>query len=151
MRAVIQRVSQASVAVDEKTTGAIGRGFLVLLGVEAGDDTADCDWLVDKITKLRVFEDAGGKMNLALADIGGDVLVVSQFTLLGSLRKGSRPAFNRAAPPADAERLYLDFVAALSAALGRPVPTGVFGAMMAVSLCNDGPVTLVLDSKRREF
>ncbi|MDR2981485.1 MAG: D-tyrosyl-tRNA(Tyr) deacylase [Puniceicoccales bacterium] len=151
MRAVIQRVSRASVKVDGAITGAIGAGFLILLGVEAGDTNDDRDWLVDKITKLRVFEDTEGRMNLALADINGEALIVSQFTLLGSLKKGNRPSFNRAAPPADADRIYQDFVATLAGVIGKPVPTGIFGAMMDVELNNDGPVTLILDSKRRDF
>ncbi|MDR2862677.1 MAG: D-tyrosyl-tRNA(Tyr) deacylase [Puniceicoccales bacterium] len=151
MRALIQRVTSASVTVNQSITGAIGRGFLVLLGVEAGDDDTDCVWMVEKITKLRVFDDPDGHMNLSLSEVGGDVLVVSQFTLFGTVRKGNRPSFNRAAPPAEAERLYLDFLAALSSTTGKPVPAGIFGAMMAVSLVNDGPVTLMLDSKRRDF
>lgn len=151
MRAVVQRVSQASVQVDGKTTGAIGPGLLILLGIETGDDTAARDWLVDKIVKLRIFADAEDRMNRSLPDTGGEALVVSQFTLHGSLKKGNRPSFNRAAPPAEAERLYLDFVQTLGAALGKPVPTGVFGAMMAVSLVNDGPVTLILDSRQKDF
>jgi D-tyrosyl-tRNA(Tyr) deacylase len=151
MRAVVQRVSSASVSVAGAVSGAIGRGFLVLLGVETGDTTEDIAWLAEKIVKARVFEDASGKMNLSLLDVGGEALVVSQFTLFGSLRKGTRPSFHRAAPPQEAERLCADFTAALSAALGKPAPTGVFGAMMAVSLLNDGPVTLVLDSRRRDF
>jgi D-tyrosyl-tRNA(Tyr) deacylase len=154
MRAVLQRVSRASVSVAGKITGEIGRGYLVLLGVEADDTAGDRDWLVEKIVKLRVFEDAEERMNLALGDLpdgGGSALVVSQFTLFGTMKKGTRPSFHRAAPPADAERLYEEFVAALSVAIGKPVPTGVFGAMMDVSLNNDGPVTLILDSKRRDF
>jgi D-tyrosyl-tRNA(Tyr) deacylase len=151
MRAVLQRVTEAAVSVGGQTTGAIGRGFLVLLGVESGDTKDDLVWLVDKICKLRVFDDGEGRMNLALADIGGGVLVVSQFTLFGTMRKGTRPSFHRAAPPQEAEALYREFTAALSGVLGRTVPTGVFGAMMEVSLRNDGPVTLILDSKRRDF
>jgi len=153
MRAVLQRVSQASVTAGGEVTGAIGHGFLILLGVENGDTAADRDWLVEKIVRLRVFEDAGGKMNLALGELdgGGGALVVSQFTLFGTMRKGTRPSFHRAAPPADAERLYYEFVDALATAIGRPVATGRFGAMMDVALHNDGPVTLVLDSRRRDF
>ncbi|MDR3228523.1 MAG: D-tyrosyl-tRNA(Tyr) deacylase, partial [Puniceicoccales bacterium] len=152
MRAVIQRVSRASVSVGGNVVGAIGRGLLVLLGVEAGDTAAERDWLVEKVVKLRIFEDGAERMNLALGDLpdgGGEVLVVSQFTLFGTMRKGTRPSFHRAAPPVEAEQLYLEFAAAVAAAIGKPVPTGVFGAMMDVALVNDGPVTLVVDSKRR--
>ncbi|MDR2844494.1 MAG: D-tyrosyl-tRNA(Tyr) deacylase, partial [Puniceicoccales bacterium] len=114
MRAVIQRVTHAAVSTGGTVSGAIGAGLLVLLGIESGDDGTDRDWLVERIPKLRMFDDTDGKMNRSLADIGGEVLVVSQFTLFGSLRKGNRPSFNRAAPPAEAEGLYLDFVRTLS-------------------------------------
>ncbi len=151
MRAVVQRVKSASVTVAGEVVGKIGRGLLILLGVETGDTADDVAWLADKIVKLRVFEDAGGRMNPALGDIAGDALVVSQFTLFGNLKKGARPSFNRAAPPADAERRYLDFAETLSARLGKPVPTGKFAAMMDVALVNDGPVTLIIDSRMRDF
>ncbi|MDR1497176.1 MAG: D-tyrosyl-tRNA(Tyr) deacylase [Puniceicoccales bacterium] len=151
MRAVVQRVASASVSIKGVVSGAIGRGLLVLLGVETGDSAEDIIWLVEKITKARIFDDAEGKMNRSVCDAGGEGLVVSQFTLFGTLRKGTRPSFHRAAPPSEAERLYGEFNATFSTALGKPVPTGVFGAMMEVSLLNDGPVTLVFDSHRRDF
>src|SRR5690606_135535 len=148
MRAVIQRVSSARVTVDDRITGEIGRGLLVLLGVAAGDTEAEASWLAAKIAALRIFADAGDRMNLSVRDAGGQVLVVSQFTLLGSVRKGTRPSFNEAAPPAEARALYEKFVALMSTELGgAPVPTGEFAAMMQVSLVNDGPVTLILDTK----
>jgi D-tyrosyl-tRNA(Tyr) deacylase len=148
MRACIQRVSSARVTVDGETVGAIGRGLLVLLGVAASDGDDDLRWLVDKVIGLRVFDDAEGKMNLALADVGGELLVVSQFTLLGDCRKGRRPSFLAAAPPEMAERVYEQFVAA-ARAQGVRVATGRFRAHMMVELANDGPVTLVIDSGER--
>lgn len=151
MRAVVQRVKCASVRVGGNTVGEIGIGMLILLGVGQGDSVADADWLVSRLARMRIFEDDAGKMNLSVKDVGGSALVVSQFTLFGSMKKGSRPSFNRAAVPAEAIPLYEQFVKTLSEALGKPVPTGHFGAMMEVSLVNDGPVTLVLDSKLPEF
>lgn len=151
MRAVVQRVKRASVSADGSVVGAIGKGMLILLGVEAGDAEADADWLATRLARVRIFEDADGKMNLAARDVGGSALVVSQFTLFGTMRKGSRPSFNRAAVPAEAIPLYESFTAKLSALLERPVPTGRFGAMMDVELVNDGPVTLTLDSRRPDF
>jgi D-tyrosyl-tRNA(Tyr) deacylase len=148
MKAVIQRVSGARVDVEGKTVGSIGRGVLVLLGVEKGDGERDADWLADKIVNLRIFEDDAGKMNLALPEIGGALLAVSQFTLAGNCAKGRRPSFDSAAPPAEANRLYEYFIARVRA-LGVPVETGVFQAMMAVSLVNDGPVTFVLESREK--
>lgn len=150
MRALVQRVASAAVAVDGREVGRIGRGLLVLLGVEQGDGDSDLDWLVGKVHRLRIFPDEAGKMNRALGDIGGEALVVSQFTLLASTAHGNRPDFLRAAAPAEADRLYRAFAARLQELLGRPVPTGVFAADMAVSLVNDGPVTLLIDSRRRE-
>ncbi|WP_221032991.1 D-aminoacyl-tRNA deacylase [Actomonas aquatica] len=148
MRAVVQRVSHAAVTVGERTTGAIGQGVLILLGITHADTTDDGEWLAQKIAKLRIFPDEGGNMNRSLLDTGGDALVVSQFTLHARVRKGTRPSFNDAAPPAQAEPLYETFRAQLSAALGgRPVPGGEFGAMMQVALENDGPVTLIVDTK----
>ena len=147
MRAVVQRVRDARVEVGGEVVGAIGRGFLVLLGVARGDTPADAACLAEKTAGLRVFEDAAGKMNLALHDVGGAVLAVSQFTLLGDCRKGRRPGFTDAAPPELADRLYNDYVAALRAA-GLEVATGVFRAEMQVHLINDGPVTLLLDSRK---
>ena len=151
MRAVIQRVKSASVTVDGSVVGTIDKGILVLLGVESGDTASDLEWLVSRLARVRIFEDENGKMNLPIRDVGGSALVVSQFTLFGSMKKGSRPSFNRAAAPAEAIPLYEAFVAALSEALEKPVPTGKFGAMMDVSLVNDGPVTLILDSRRPDI
>ncbi len=145
MRAVIQRVSSASVSVDGKTVGAIERGFLVLVGVTHGDTRAEADWLARKIAGLRLFEDEAGKMNLGLTDIGGAVLVVSQFTLYGDARKGRRPDFLQAARPEHAEPLITYFLDQLRS-LGVTVATGQFRATMQVSLVNDGPVTLWLDT-----
>ncbi|AGA30417.1 D-aminoacyl-tRNA deacylase [Singulisphaera acidiphila] len=147
MRAVLQRVSRASVDVEGKRVGEIGPGWLVLLGVAQGDSDGDADRLADKIVNLRAFEDAQGKMNLSVSDIGGSVLVVSQFTLLGDCRGGRRPSFTEAAEPVEADRLYRYFVDRV-AATGLNVATGVFRAMMKVELVNDGPVTLLLDSRK---
>lgn len=146
MRAVLQRVSRAQVTVEGQTAGAIGRGFLVLLGVGKGDTEGDADYLADRTAGLRVFPDAEDKMNRSLADIGGEVLVVSQFTLYGDCRKGRRPSFDQAAPPDLARTLYGRYVEALRER-HIPVQTGVFQAMMQVELVNDGPVTLLLESK----
>ena len=148
MRAVVQRVSRASVAVEGKITGEIGRGFLVLLGVAKSDTAADADYLAEKISGLRIFEDSGGKMNLALADVNGAVLAVSQFTLHGDVRRGKRPSFDSAAPPDQARKLYEYFVERVRA-LGLRCETGVFQAMMQVELVNDGPVTILLDSEKK--
>jgi D-tyrosyl-tRNA(Tyr) deacylase len=148
MRAVLQRVSSASVTVDGRQVGAIGAGLLVLVGVEQGDDTQDVAFVAGKIRDLRVFDDEQGRMNRSVADAGGGVLVVSQFTLLGDCRKGRRPSFDAAAPPEPARRLYEAVVDQLRRD-GLPVETGAFQAMMDVSLVNDGPVTLLLDSRRR--
>jgi len=150
MRAVIQRVGRASVTVGGETTGEIGRGLLVLLGVAQADTETDAQWLAEKIVALRIFEDAEGKMNRSVVDVAGGILVVSQFTLCASTRKGTRPSFNDAARPEVAIPLYEAFNRFASAALGRPVATGRFAAMMDVALVNDGPVTLVIDSKLRE-
>ena len=150
MRALIQRVSRASVRVDGTICGEIGRGLLVLAGFEGSDGEQDLQWTAQKLVRLRVFPDADGVMNDSLADIGGEVLAVSQFTLFAATRKGTRPSWGRAAPPDLARPLFDRFVALLERELGRPVPTGVFGADMAVDLCNDGPVSLMLDSKLRE-
>ncbi|WP_145366246.1 D-aminoacyl-tRNA deacylase [Stratiformator vulcanicus] len=147
MRAVVQRVTSASVVVEGETIGAINHGFLVLLGVEKGDTPADGSYLAAKIGGLRVFEDAEGKMNLSLADVGGSMLVVSQFTLLGDCRKGRRPSFIEAAPPELADELYLKFCDEVRSQ-GIPVETGKFRAHMEVSLVNDGPVTLLVDSRK---
>ena len=147
MRAVIQRVSSASVSVDDSVTGEIGVGLLVLLGVGQGDTVADLDYIFQKTVGLRVFEDDQGKMNLSVEDVGGQLLVVSQFTLFGDVRKGKRPYFGEAAPPELANELYEAFVNRAKDA-GIQVQTGVFQADMDVSLVNDGPVTIMLDSKK---
>lgn len=146
MRLVIQRVREAYVAVAGAETGRIGPGLLVLAGVAATDDAAALAWAARKLVQLRIFADENGQMNRSVLDVSGEVLVVSQFTLLADARKGNRPSYAAAAPPAVAEPLYERFVAEVAALLGRPVPTGVFGADMQVSLVNDGPVTIVLDS-----
>ncbi len=148
MKAVIQRVTRARVEVAGATVGAIGQGILVLLGVENGDQEADADWLVKKIVELRIFSDDAGKMNLSLTDLGGAMLVVSQFTLAGNCAKGRRPSFDTAAPPDEGKRLYDYFVAQVRVT-GTPVQTGIFQADMQVELVNDGPVTFVLDSPRK--
>jgi D-tyrosyl-tRNA(Tyr) deacylase len=148
MRAVVQRVTRASVAVDGETVGQIKRGLLVFLGVEVGDEKADLDYLVGKITGLRVFEDVDGKMNLSLLDTQGSLLVISQFTLLGDVKKGKRPSFVRAAKPELARRLYQEFIEACHG-INVPVQTGIFQAEMAVELVNDGPVTILLDSRKQ--
>jgi len=145
LKAVIQRVSAAKVEVDGKTVGRIGKGILLLLGVEKGDKERDADWLAEKIGNLRIFEDGAGKMNLSVKDIAGELLAVSQFTLAGNCAKGRRPSFDSAAPPDEANRLYEYFVGKLRE-LELPVETGVFQAMMQVSLTNDGPVTFILES-----
>jgi len=150
MRAVIQRVLEASVTVNGRRIAQIGRGLLVLLGVEARDDAGDVAWLAPKLAKMRIFADAEGKMNLSVAETGGDVLVVSQFTLHASTHKGNRPSFIRAAAPAQSEPLYGAFCTAMEAQLGKPVGRGLFGAEMQVALVNDGPVTLVVDTRQRE-
>jgi D-tyrosyl-tRNA(Tyr) deacylase len=146
MRLVIQRVREASVTVDGTITGQIGAGLLVLAGCAPTDDEAALTWLARKLVNLRIFSDENGQMNRSVLDIGGQVLVVSQFTLLADARKGNRPSYVGAAPPAVAEPLYQRFVALVTQELGQPVPTGIFGADMQVRLLNDGPVTIVLDS-----
>lgn len=149
MRVVLQRVNRAAVRVDGETIAEIGKGFLVLVGVKAGDSEKDAEYLAEKCRGLRVFEDEQGKMNLALSDAGGKVLAVSQFTLYGDCRKGRRPSFTDAAPPEEGERLYEHFVSRLRES-GIHVQTGKFGAKMEVDLVNDGPVTFVLDTDSRE-
>jgi len=145
MRAVIQRVSSAEVRVNDIATGSIQAGLLVLLGVHSTDDSKDISWLVDKIIHLRIFDDSTGKMNLSLRDTGGSMLVVSQFTLYGDCQKGRRPSWSQAAPPEPAKELYERFIAAVRQE-GIAVQTGQFQAMMQVTLTNDGPVTIILDS-----
>ena len=146
MRAVIQRVTESEVTVSGRSVGRIGRGLMVLLGVSEGDGRREAEYLADKIVNLRIFEDRDGKMNRSLLDVGGEMLVVSQFTLLGDCRKGRRPSFIRAAAPETANALYEYFVE-VSKQKGIGVQTGEFGAMMAVSLVNDGPVTLIVESR----
>ncbi|HEU4389646.1 MAG TPA: D-aminoacyl-tRNA deacylase [Blastocatellia bacterium] len=147
MRAVIQRVSQARVEVDGKTVGQIGPGLLVLVGVAAGDERSDAEYLADKIANLRIFSDDAGKMNLSLKETGGAILVVSQFTLYGDVRRGRRPSYSDAADPEKARDLY-EALVEIVRSIGLRVETGVFQAMMHVSLINDGPVTILLDSKK---
>jgi D-tyrosyl-tRNA(Tyr) deacylase len=150
MRAVIQRVSEADCKVDGLVTGNIGMGFLVLLGIEDADTDDDLQWLAQKITNLRVFGDQNGLMNKALADINGDILLISQFTLFAQTKKGNRPSFIRAARPDKAIPLYEKMIAALEGATGKKIKVGIFGADMKVSLVNDGPVTIIIDTKIRE-
>jgi D-tyrosyl-tRNA(Tyr) deacylase len=148
VRAVVQRVSEASVRVDGATVGEIGPGLVVLLGVGRDDRERDAEYLADKVVNLRVFPDEAGQMNRSVVDVGGGVLVVSQFTLLGDVRRGRRPSYGEAAPPQEADRLYTHFVNQLRPS-GLPVATGVFQAMMDVALVNEGPVTILLDSRKR--
>lgn len=150
MRVLIQRVREASVAIGGRTKSAIGRGLLVLAGVETADTAEDLAWLAAKIVKLRVFDDEAGVMNLDVRQIGGEVLVVSQFTLYASTKKGNRPSYVRAAPEAVSRPLYERFTETLAEALGKPVATGEFGADMQVALVNDGPVTIWIDSRNKE-
>lgn len=151
MRIVIQRVSSASVNIGGETVSSIGQGMLVLLGIEAEDTQEDIDFLVKKIVQLRIFDDAGGVMNLSVKDIDGDIIIVSQFTLHANTKKGNRPSYIRAARPEFAIPMYDKFVESTKMALGKKVGTGQFGAMMDVSLVNDGPVTIILDSKQKDF
>lgn len=150
MRVVVQRVGAARVDVAGETVGAIAAGLLVFAGFEESDSDCDLDWMAGKLARLRIFADAAGLMNRSVIDIGGEVLAVSQFTLFASTRKGNRPSWQRAAAPAVAEPLFERFVGRLEGVLGRPVPTGVFAADMQVHLVNDGPVTLVIDSRQPE-
>jgi D-tyrosyl-tRNA(Tyr) deacylase len=150
MRAVIQRVSSASVKVEGETIGAIQRGLLVLIGKEDADSPEDLEWLAQKIVNLRLFADEAATMNRSVLEAGGDLLLVSQFTLFASTKKGTRPSWHRAAKPDVAIPLYEAMVQRLGELMGRPIQTGRFGAMMQVALVNDGPVTLLLDSKARE-
>jgi len=146
MRAVIQRVSTASVTIDGELRSAIGNGYMVLLGIATEDTKTDAEWLAGKIAQLRIMADGDGLMNKDIKDVGGDILVVSQFTLQAAYRKGNRPSFLKAARPEQAIPLYEYFNEQLSARLGKPVATGVFGADMKVALVNDGPVTIVMDT-----
>ncbi|WP_428826187.1 D-aminoacyl-tRNA deacylase [Azonexus sp. IMCC34842] len=150
MRVVVQRVNEASVAVDGRLVGRIGAGLLVLAGFEAADGEADLAWMAGKIVRMRIFADADGVMNRSVQQAGGEILAVSQFTLFASVKKGNRPSWSRAAPGEVSQPLFERFVEKLSGELGKPVPTGVFGADMQVSLINDGPVTISLDSRAPE-
>ena len=150
MRVVIQRVSEASVRIGEQVTGKIDGGLLILLGIEESDGREDVEWLVKKILQLRIFSDSQGIMNLSVQDVAGGLLVVSQFTLHASTKKGNRPSYIRAARPETAVPLYELFIEQLAAGSGTTVQTGKFGALMQVSLINDGPVTILIDSKDRE-
>ena len=150
MRVVIQRVSKASVSINGAISGQIASGFLVLLGIEAADTAEDIDWLTNKISKMRVFDDTEGLMNKSLVDIKGEALVVSQFTLYANTKKGNRPSFIRAARPEQAAPMYETFIQKLGDQIGAPCASGEFGANMQVSLVNDGPVTITIDSKNRE-
>lgn len=150
MRAVIQRVKSCSVEVEQKVVGNIGHGVLILLGVEAADTKEDIDWLVGKISRLRIFDDEQGVMNLDITQVDGRALIVSQFTLYASTKKGNRPSYIRSAPEPISRPMYEQFVEALQQSLATPVERGIFGADMQVSLVNDGPVTICIDTKNRE-
>lgn len=149
MKVIIQRVSEASVTVDQKVVGKIAKGFLILLGIGTEDSKADADWLIQKTVGLRVFNDTEGLMNRSLTEVGGRVLVISQFTLMASTKKGNRPSYIQAARPEQAIPLYEYFIQKLEHQLGEKVETGIFGADMKVRLLNDGPVTIPIDSKNR--
>lgn len=150
MRAVIQRVSSASVAIGGQTKAAIGHGLIILVAIEAADTDADIEWLSGKIVRMRIFNDPNGLMNCSVQERGGAILLISQFTLFASTQKGNRPSYSRSARPEIAIPLYEQFIARLTQDLGQPIQTGEFGADMQVSLVNDGPVTIVIDSKARE-
>jgi D-aminoacyl-tRNA deacylase len=150
MRAVIQRVTRACVKIEDETVSQINRGLLVLVGVQSADSHDDILWLAGKIPRLRIFSDENGAMNLSVLDVAGDLLVVSQFTLFASTRKGNRPSFIYAAPPEQANRIYTEFCEQLETEIAKPVRRGHFGAHMKIELLNDGPVTICIDTKRRE-
>lgn len=150
MRVVLQRVKHANVVIEGLTNGEIGQGILCLLGIHDTDTQEDIDWLVKKISQLRIFDDENGVMNKSVMDIDGEVLVISQFTLYASTKKGNRPSYIAAAKPDIAIPLYEAFVKTLSSTLSKPIPTGIFGADMKVSLLNDGPVTIIIDSHNKE-
>ncbi|PCH94365.1 MAG: D-tyrosyl-tRNA(Tyr) deacylase [Bacteroidetes bacterium] len=150
MRVIIQRVSEASVTISENLKSEISIGLLILLGIEQEDTNEDIDWLCGKISRLRIFDDDEGVMNLSVKDIEGEVLLISQFTLHASTKKGNRPSYIKAAHPDFAIPMYKDFIESLSKELGSPVKTGEFGAMMKISIVNEGPVTIFMDSKKRE-
>lgn len=149
MKAIVQRVKEASVTIDGIQHSSIAKGFLVLLGVHRDDTAEDVAWIARKIVGMRVFEDENGQMNTTLADVDGDILLVSQFTLIASTRKGNRPSFNEAAPPERGKQLYHETISTLEAATGKKIATGVFAADMKVALINDGPVTIILDTKNK--
>ena len=150
MRAVLQRVTQASCKVGDKITGEIGNGFLVLLGIEDSDITEDLEWLAQKIANMRIFSDENGLMNKSLADMDGNILLISQFTLFAATKKGNRPGFTRAARPEKAIPMYEEMIKQLSALLNKQIQCGVFGADMKISLLNDGPVTIIMDTKEKD-
>jgi len=150
MRAVIQRVSRASVTIKNEIRSEIGNGLLVFVGIEESDNDADIEWLANKIVQLRIFNDNDGVMNLSVMETGGELMVISQFTLHAKTKKGNRPSYIKAAPPLIAVPLYEKFVTVLSGLIGKPVKTGEFGAMMDVSLVNNGPVTIIIDTKNKE-
>ncbi len=150
MRTIIQRVKQASVHIDGEIYGKIGKGLVILVGIENGDNPEDADWLVHKIINLRIFSDDEGKMNRSLLDIEGEVLIISQFTLLAKTKKGHRPSYIRAAKPEIAIPLYEYFIAEMSKKINHPPQTGKFGAMMDINLTNNGPVTIFIDTKNKE-
>ena len=150
MKAVIQRVAQAGVSIHQQVRASIGKGLLVLVGIEDADGPEDIEWLSAKIVQLRIFDDPQGVMNLSVKDTGGDIILVSQFTLHAATKKGNRPSYIRASKPEIAIPLYEKLVAQIEADLGKPIGTGVFGADMKVSLLNDGPVTIIIDSKNKE-
>jgi D-tyrosyl-tRNA(Tyr) deacylase len=150
MRALLQRVSSANVDIEDETVASIGHGLLILLGIEEADDSADIEWLCGKISKMRIFEDDEGKMNRGILETEGEIIVVSQFTLHASIKKGTRPSFLKAAKPEISKPLYEAFCEKLSSEIGSPVGRGIFGAEMKVSLTNDGPVTIWIDSRNRE-
>ncbi len=150
MKVVIQRVSDAKVEVNKNTIGEIGKGIMLLVGIEHEDDEKDAEWLTNKICQLRIFDDQEGVMNLSIEDIGGEILAISQFTLHAKTKKGNRPSYINAAKPEKAETLFNKFVRKLSERLGKNVPTGKFGEHMHVSLTNDGPVTIIIDTKNKE-
>jgi D-tyrosyl-tRNA(Tyr) deacylase len=150
MRVVIQRVAQAAVTIDNKVRASIGKGLLVLVGIEDADAPEDIEWLSAKIVQLRIFDDAEGIMNCSVKETGGEILLISQFTLHASTKKGNRPSYIRAGKPAIAIPIYEKMIARLEAHLGKPIGTGIFGADMKVSLLNDGPVTIIIDSKNKE-
>ena len=150
MRIVIQKVTQASVTINGKVKAAIGKGYLILVGIESADTEEDAAWLVKKIIGLRIFEDENGVMNLSINQVSGDIVVVSQFTLMASYKKGNRPSWLRAAPHEISIPLYESFCRQLQEALGKPIGTGEFGAMMQVALVNDGPTTICMDTKNKE-